>query len=350
MFNWLAILLIIGILTASPTETAVADNPTTSEVAINNYGKAFQELPDDVVHTIIPKIPKTNDLWKSLFILTNDRKYLDGYRRLHEYKTSCGVTRLRLTLEFFHDHEFPEPEKCCDLLRETAWMFEKITFNGFDTIMAGDKCIPKGIKISNFFITMLNLIKIANPPTIIWHLFFNRRLADDITSFKELLATTQVSQIFYTPAIDGDENFKLLLQAFAEAKFDIKNMVFKRMTGADITTLVKYIPLSKLEYLTIELAPLPVFSDEYFGIPTALANVLPKTSTLKFLDIKNILVLKKKTAAILAAKVNENKSLETLLLGPIFYEKSLWDGVLNGKRLKLEHKPLPVWASVIYNI
>ena len=98
------------------------------------------------------------------------------------------------------------------------------------------------------------------------------------------------------------------------------------MGDDEITALANYIPQSKLEHLDLEHNRLSLLSI------TALANALPKTSTFKYLNLCDT-AIRKEGGIILAEKVKENTSLETLLLRKNMFWKYIWDGV---KLKKLE--------------
>ena len=131
------LLLIIGIITASPTNTPKkAEAPT-----------GFDDFPPELIDRVTSKFTETKDLIATHIALGASGKYPGKHQRLPEYRNLCGFDTFEikkdLTLVLSGDKEISK--ECCGLIRETASLFRRIEFHGTETIISGDICIPKGI-------------------------------------------------------------------------------------------------------------------------------------------------------------------------------------------------------------
>ena len=133
MLKLIIILLIVGILTAAPK------NPPKKSTG-------FSYLPSEFTDIVKSKLITTTDLPNTPAV------YRRLGQRLRDYLYSCGLDSYRkdLTLRFQSPGKISK--ECCGLIEETAHLFKRIEFHGFANIISGDKCIPKGIKISKLFI------------------------------------------------------------------------------------------------------------------------------------------------------------------------------------------------------
>ena len=225
-------------------------------------------------------------------------------------------------------------------------MFRTIVFQDMVSIMSGEKCIPES-KISNIFYYLMIKIEHSDmpdySPKIVWK--FTSLNSGDVILLKSLFPTTQVSVLdfnnepFFTNKYTQQELISLF-QALGETpNVDIKVVTLTglRWIGDGVMkALADYIPKSKLQHLDLEHVV-----QIYPGI-FDLADALPKTRTLKYLNIRKNNIYDY-VAEILAEKVKENKSLETLLLGDNQFKKSIWEDVKNVKELEVEDPSMINW-------
>ena len=155
MLKSIIILLIIGILTALPAEIP-------REIPKDSFqATGIEDLPGELVDIVTSKFTTTEDLQNAHIALAS-KKPRGAHKRLEEYRSLCGLKTFGkdLTLRFGDYSKELKGEiskECCHLIRETAWLFRRIEFHGIDSIMSGDKCIPKGIIIFNLYLNDQNV-------------------------------------------------------------------------------------------------------------------------------------------------------------------------------------------------